>query len=549
MHKLDNPNVARRAAEFKAPLPPPDAAAVQVPPSAPSEKEVSMPSALQGLRPRGENLRTAHAGAAPPTQDGVKVLETELTKQIVESMQGEAPPESPDSHSPFIELGFAEPIASANNVTQIREKKELRSVADCLQFVFSCVRKADGSNALALDQLVQQQAQVLLGKGIDSKEKLCDLLKSAKRWDLAAGAAHGIAGGLAFNGGGAAVNFKGAELIGNAAAVDWKAGPTTGQMAIIGGVAGIGLSVFDVASGPAVDKSFGGMYYTKPPAETLPDCMKEAMAQAEHTTGSLAGNLALAFGSTYGGRNAVRFGATVGAIAAGGSKVVGALEDYLDPLGGLAAGAGYRMIRNKLDERAGRAGLQYLLARKDLAQCVDALQSPAREQAARVAKHTVSHVSNMVTRFPEGLCKSLFTAQGWASHIVLGGGFAAVLGLKTEVKNSLADAAKQATLGMKDAPRGLDALKANQDVVGSEGVKHLSLISLYAVYGAVMGTAAMNDPNAANRPYKDILNALQTEIELRRGSPVTIEMTRVSDGDVVIDMPEDDQAGHQMTHI
>lgn len=493
--------------------------------NAPAGAPVS--SELGTLQSRRASPR-ASADATRPMGD----TKLDLTTRI--SQVAASPDSSPvtGEANPLValDLGFAEPHGRANDVNGIRHDPELRSVDDCLRFIFSCVRKPDASNLDALEELAQRQSAVLRDKGIDDKGKLCDMLNRTLHWDRATSAAHGLAAGMGFNGGSAAINFKGGALIAEHLVKITSDNPSVGEMAALGGIAGAGLSVADVATGPAVGRTFGDAYYGRPPADVLPACMRDARNEVGHTARTLGINLATGFGATYGARNVVRMAVSAGTIAAeGGVKLASTIDDYLDPLGGVLAGMAFRAMSNHLDARAGRVGVQYFLARNDLAECIDALQAPAGEQTARVAARAGRHVVNMVTQLPEGLFKAFTTAEGLVSHVLLAGGFAGVLGARTAVRAAI-----------PALPESMGPLNANRGFLAAEAVKHAALEVLYMSYGAAIAGVALNDPNADNRPYKDIAEAIHHELANRRGEAVVIDMGE-NQGDVVIEMPEDEQ--------
>ncbi len=439
--------------------------------------------------------------------------------------------------------GIGEPFRNINDTEGMRADPQLRTTRDCLDFVFGCIR--NGSNARELDALAARQDKILHEEGITTKDKLCDLSKAAKRWDLVTGAAHGMASGMAFNMGSAAINEMGAEML-----VNSVGGTDVHHMAAVGAGAGFGLSVADVASEPAVKASFLNAYYTRPSDEVLPECLRDArppLAIAE-----FRGTLSKGFVMTYGGRNVLRYLMEVTNTKLAGMGVAQTVDKAMDVGGGLIAAGAFRLYRNARDEGVGRTGLHHLLARADLRECVRALNAPAQDQALSVAKRFAAYGVNVVRKLPEGLRNAFATTEGWASHLILTGGFASVLALGAGIRNAVSPASEAAsglstasgmgqtastvvdmtTSAIEEVAQGLTA--DQRAVLAADGVTKLaSLPLLYGLYGQAMAFIGLGGADT-NWPYPDftperLAEAATAEIEARRGSPVVIEMPDILD--------------------
>lgn len=473
---------------------------------------------------RAQSLPTSSLGLSPAE---LHRAQTNLAAQFEASVQ--SIPQSLE-----IDLsGHGEPFSNINNVTQIRNNPALRTTRDCLEFVFSCIRNE--SNADEIDKLIHQQNQTLLDKGIDTKDKLCDIFNAARRRDLATGAANGMVSGFAFNLSSLAINEQGAGML-----VSSVGGTTPAHMAAVGAGAGFGLSVADVASGPAAKKTFLRAYFTRPEDDLLPPSLLEAREKSQHTMNSLGRDLALGFMGTYGGRNVGRYLIEAGIVAGKGDRALAAtVDNALDVGGGMVASMAFKVYMQARDQTAGRAGLHHFCGRKDLAECIDALQAPLATQALNVGKRCVSHLVNAVTQLPGGIRDALTTADGWTSHLVLTAGFSAVLAAQAAIKSAISPA-KEAAAALT-TPSGLELTSAalqevrsglttdQMAMLAADGVTKLATLpALYAAYGQAMAFVAFDGPNTTNWPYpytpKQLADAAGVEIERRRGTPVVIEM-------------------------
>jgi hypothetical protein len=522
--------------------------------AAPRSPQTTPPSSPEGLGAAGAGASTTVAsplgelagllpfgGRPPDRRHSLPASAHAVPDHVIVNLAAQfADSVSADSASAFsdaiaIDLdGYGEPFSNINDVRQIRNNPDLRSTEDCLAFVFSCVRNA--GNSEALDRLVQRRSRTLLEKGIDNKDKLCDLLQASQRWDLATGAAHGMASGAAFNLVSAAINEKAGDML-----VASVGGQTPGHMSAVGAGAGFALSVGDVASQPAVKKTFLGAYFTRPENDLLPPCLLEAAEKVKHTMGSKGRDLALGFVGTYGGRNLFRFFVESSVIGAkGGAALAGTIDRGLDVGGGLLAASAFKLYANARDQKAGRAGLHLLCGREDFAQCIDALRAPAAKHALSVAKRFAAYGVNVVTQLPAGLRDAFATAEAWTSHLVLTAGFGGALALQTGIRSSLSPAREAAselttvallgptTAAVTEAFAPRPTPEEVAALVADGLTKCVSLPALYGIYGKAMAFVAFDGPNTISWPYPyspgQLADAASAEIERRRGEPVTIEM-------------------------
>jgi hypothetical protein len=352
-------------------------------------------------------------------------------------------------------------------------RKNGLDLAGATELVLSAITKKSDS-PINVRAFAAHQARILESKGVDTPEKLCAMLREAKKLDLITAGCHGLAGSAGFNGTSAFLNFMGRDVIADWIGMGDK--PTLGEMAAMGGIAGVPLAVSDVVVDPALEKTFHDAYYTRPPAESLPHWVNEARASKALTTAQLGHLMGMLFVGMYGGRNLLRF-ATSGLAAAAGAPLalVGTIDDYFDPIGGCFAGMGFRVLRHILDEKRGESGVPYFLARIDLGDCIDKLNASNAAKAASMGIRVAEHLGNSITRLPEGLLKSVTTLEGIASIMILSAGFASVFVAKT--------AAGAASHG---------------NLVAEEGTKYATLMALYYGYGQGMAAAHMHDPNSKN---------------------------------------------------
>jgi hypothetical protein len=410
------------------------------------------------------------------------------------SLRSARPGEWSSRPPPRVSLGAATSAAAGLSPKEANDTKHIREAAHIPVDIDGCVRVllqdivGAGVNP-AFEAHLCQQVQTLRKHGIDDKHALCDMLDKARMLDTLTATAHGIAAGGAFNAGSAVLNFAPGEAlfkaIGKAVAPTAQAvGQSVGEAmapmlsamvtAVAQGVAaGLLLSLVDAASGPAVAKTFRDAYYSRPPEDQLAPWIEPAHPRTRLST---AKEVAVAIGAGYGGRNVlVRM-----PLQSLPAQQAAMADAYADPLGGIAGSAVVRHLLNHFDVRAGRAGNQFLLARNDLDECLQAMKATPREQAMAALMRAGDHARHIVTEMPKAM-KAIVSEAGLVSHALVGAGFAAV----------------GATSTIPLAPSVAALGDAGARVVGVVS-KFGALQAVYVTWGAVMG--AMGVPRKKPEP-------------------------------------------------
>ncbi|AJC21560.1 hypothetical protein [Pandoraea pulmonicola] len=453
------------AAQQEASRQQPGGSGTDIPPDFPGSEELPIPVDPSIQNEVAQQVIFTVGSSSDATQHNAEQAAARINVALNNAEIPHIPTNQPgaESHRFVNQIDYVEHQARKNGL----------DLAGTTELVLSAITKKRDApiNARAF---AERQARILQSKGVDTPEKLCAMLREAKKLDLIAAGCHGLAGSAGFNGMSAFLNLTGRDVIADWIGMGDK--PTLGEMAAMGGIAGVPLGVSDVVVDPALERTFHDAYYTRPPAESLPEWVNEARASKTLTTAQLGHLMGTLFVGTYGARNLLRF-ATSGLAAASGAPLalVGTIDDYFDPVGGCFAGMGFRVLRHILDEKRGESGVPYLLARTDLADCIDALNSSNAAKAASMGIRAAKHLGNSVTRLPEGLFKSVTTLEGIASQMILAAGFASVFVART--------AAGEASHG---------------NLVAEEGAKYAALMALYYGYGQGMAAAHMHDPNSKN---------------------------------------------------
>ena len=351
-------------------------------------------------------------------------------------------------------------------------------ITGCVAYMLSAMRKSP-DDIPALERLATQQAAVLSSRGIHTRDDLVAVFKQVQWRDQGTAMMHGMASASGFNLGTIPANLKLADLTLSSLIKAMPQLPVAVPALITGAVMGFALSMLDVASGAATNKTFKDAYYTRPPGEQLPEPIASANPP---TKASLAADNAIAAGLSYGAaRNGlVRIPAMLNYELKGQPAQRAAMDGRLDPGFGLpVGGGGMRVIKNDFDVGAGRAGFQHFLARDDLGACLDHLQKPAVEQILSAAARAGAHVKHLKSTFPEALGDVFASKVGWTSHAILSTGFG---GLTAMV------ASLPATLMEK---HGLSEKDAN---ITTQMLKYVVLQALYHVWGGALG--AVGGPKA-----------------------------------------------------
>jgi hypothetical protein len=404
----------------------------------------------------------------------------------------------------------------ANSIEELRANDSLTTVVDCLRHMFASLAEGGGgANQAALDELVSRQEEVLHSKGITTKDELLKLLGQAKNEDRLTAVLHGMAGTSAFALGGLVLGVDLNER--------WFQGWVTPQNYRstfgAGALSGLFVSAVDLSSAPSTDSVFGGAYHGKPAPAALDPAVAAASAGG---TWDLPKNLATAFTAAFGGRNVVRAVAELmGRLVLHTSETNRAKTDLaLEVGGGYVAGLAYRLIRNYLESGQGTRGLQLFLARNDLAECIDTLRRPKSQRAVEATMNYAAGIAKSMSpveavpvpgpggnsettwkaKVPDALRACVGSAASLAAHAVLAVGFGAVT-----------------TLAVGSGPALGTGTAA---VIGGVALKNVSLVALYATYGAVVGCVAVLE--AKHQPTTRI-RAMVAEIatELRRRGVAT----------------------------
>jgi len=348
----------------------------------------------------------------------------------------------------------------------------------CVAYVLSAMRGSDADKA-PLKRLAERQAAVLQANGITTRQQFIDLLKKVEMRDRGTAYLHGMASSNGFNMGALVSDFWAAEPLLAWAGEKMKDLPAEVPALVTGALLGLGLSAMDVGAGVAADKTFADAYYMRPPQGQLPEPLDGANA---HTKTSLAKDLTIAAGASFGAmRNGfvrVPHAALDGTYGTPEKLALG--DNVSDVGGGVFIGApGMRMVRNSLDNGAGRAGFPHFLAREDLDTCLKHLDKPAGEQALSAAKRFVDYLSNVLETLPEAARTVLDNKTAWTSHAILGSGFGGLFSM---------------LVGM---PKALEAngIAPEKALVYTQMAKFAVLQALYHVWGGALG--AVGGPSAA----------------------------------------------------
>jgi hypothetical protein len=318
-----------------------------------------------------------------------------------------------------------------NNISHLRNTLP-NDVHGCVSTLLSPVRSQ--FSASGFDALVRTQTATLQSRHIHTKDQLVDVLQAITRKDNLMRLAQGAVGGTHFNAPGIATSY-GPEptqlVLKNAASTN----------AVQGAVGGLIAGLSDATSTPAKAKTFTDAYYKRPAVDHLPPEMhsvnKQTGAQAlKETNISWVG----AFGASYAVRGTARFIATQTAGPAMGA----ALDTALSTPVNVAAGIGATFIQHKIDERKGRSGVPFFIARTNLGECIDAARKPMHAYAGSAVAGAARHAANVVTEAPAGVKAALTDPALLASTATLGAVLTVPFTAAGEVQKSLAKNPKTA---------------------------------------------------------------------------------------------------------
>lgn len=255
--------------------------------------------------------------------------------------------------------------------------------------------------------LTQRQTATLQAHGVNSKAGLMPVLKSVSRKDNLVRLAQGTIGGAHFNLPGLSTTY-GVEpnevVLGSSAKTNALQGAIGGAMA--------GLS--DATATRAKSKTFNDAFYKRPASEQLPEPLRGVNAPSgaqsiKETNQAWVG----AFGGSYVVRGAVRTATTL----THGPETAAQVESAMGTVSNVAAGIGATFIQHKVDERRGRTGLPFFMARNNLGECIDASRRPAVSYVGSAVTGAGRHAVNVVTQFPGGV-KDAVTDRGLIASMV-----------------------------------------------------------------------------------------------------------------------------------
>jgi hypothetical protein len=284
--------------------------------------------------------------------------------------------------------------------------------------------------------LVRRQTTTLRERDINGKDDLIDVLRTVSRKDTMMRLAQGTVGGLHFNLPGIATSYgpEPKELI---------VGSTAGTNALQGAVGGLIAGVSDATSTPAKAKTFRDGYYKRPASEQLPRQLHRFNAQTgTQAIGETNASWVGAFGASYVARGAARTIATL----THGPETGAAVDTAVATPVNIAAGIGATFIQHKIDEREGRAGVPFFMARNNLDECIDASRKPLHGYLGSAVMGAGKHVVNTVTQFPRGVKEAFTSPPLVASTLSLGAGLAAPFTAAGAVQQRLSKHPKVADL-------------------------------------------------------------------------------------------------------
>ncbi|WP_157597859.1 MULTISPECIES: hypothetical protein [unclassified Rhizobacter] len=434
--------------------------------------------------PRQSSSSLGTAGSRRNSADSVELQMPGGFNPSIHSTEAPPPIEQAPDHLASIEAAQVPSFRDVNPYFFNKSAFHARlpnDVTGCVAFVLSSMRR-DAADIQPLKDLAEKQSKVLQDHGITTREQFIRLLNQVEWRDRGTALMHGMAGASGFNTGSAIVDFALADKALEGLLGSWKDVPAALSACGAGAFLGVMMSVMDVGTGPAVGKTFADAYYLRPPEDQTPDPLKGANA---HTKTSLAVNISVAAGASFGAaRNGgIRIPQTAITHHVGSTTQRTLGDNAIDVAGGeTIGGGGMQLIRNSLDNGAGRSGFQHFLAREDLGACLDHLDKPALEQMASVARRFGSYGKNVVTEMPAAVKAVLASAPGWTSHGVLGGSFGALFSMLVAMPKTL----EAHGISKKDAE------------LYTQLAKYAVLQAVYHVWGGAMGAVA--GPRATTDP-------------------------------------------------
>jgi hypothetical protein len=319
-----------------------------------------------------------------------------------------------------------------NNINHLRNTLP-NDIHGCVSALLSPIKSefsADG-----FDSLVRARTTTLERKGIRSKEQLITVLQTVTRKDNLMRLAQGAVGGAHFNGPGIATSYgpEPTELV--------LQNSSAGTNAIQGMVGGVIAGLSDAVSTPAKAKTFTDAYYKRPAADHLPQELRGVNTQTgAQAIGETNISWVGAFGASYALRGTARLIATQTAGPAAGAAIDTALATPVN----VASGIGATFIQHKIDERKGRSGMPFFIARTNLSECIDAARKPMHAYAGSALLGAGKHAVNVITQSPAGVKAAATDPALLASTTMLGAGLTLPFTAASEVQERLANHPKTA---------------------------------------------------------------------------------------------------------
>lgn len=382
----------------------------------PQAEPASMPAASPAAKAAAQAAMSAQASRAEAEAEAqtrlqTNALSTQATaRAAAQAAQARAPiaVQTPQSAPTSVQRTMGN--REVNNINHLRNTLP-NDIHGCVSSLLSPIRgqfSADG-----FDSLVRARTATLERKGIRSKEQLINVLQTVTRKDNLMRLAQGAVGGIHFNAPGIATSYgpEPSELV--------LRNSSAGTNAIQGMVGGVIAGLSDAVSTPAKAKTFTDAYYKRPAADHLPEELhgvnKQTGAQAIGETNiSWVG----AFGASYALRGTARLIATQTSGPAAGAAIDTALATPVN----VASGIGATFIQHKIDERKGRSGMPFFIARTNLSECIDAARKPMHAYAGSAVLGAGKHAVNVVTQAPAGVKAAATDPALIASTTMLGAG-------------------------------------------------------------------------------------------------------------------------------
>ncbi|WP_052118513.1 hypothetical protein [Erwinia oleae] len=202
--------------------------------------------------------------------------------------------------------------------------------------------------------------------------------------------------------------------------------------------AGIQASLADTVGIGLIDRATSNTHWFTANAAQLEPEIRDALLEKQPTPWQTAKEISAAF-QAYTLGNTVRLGATPAVTHFYGAAAGSNFDTWLTGARGLAAGGLVGGGLNELDNKKGRIGPEYMLARTDWKEQYLALKAtnPYTDPVKGVAKRLAKLPVDIVTDTPKALA-SVFSAGSLAKTAGIGGGFAGVLSARSAVSTAMA---------------------------------------------------------------------------------------------------------------